>query len=107
MRDEAASWALILLALASANLPFCSERLMAVLPLRRPKSFRFRMLELLLWGVLTLVLGMLIELWIGQHQPQGWEFYAAFAFLFVTLAFPGFVWRQLRRPRRDTRIEPS
>ena len=29
--------------------------------------------------------------------PQRWEFYAALGFLFLTLAFPGFVWRYLRR----------
>jgi hypothetical protein len=33
----------------------------------------------------------------GQRQPQGWEFYAALASLFITLAFPGFVWRYLKR----------
>jgi hypothetical protein len=36
---------------------------------------------------------------IGQRSPQEWEFYAAFAGLFITLAFPGFVWRHLRRRR--------
>jgi hypothetical protein len=39
----------------------------------------------------------LLERRIGQVQPQGWQFYAAFACLFITFAFPGFVWRHLRR----------
>ena len=36
---------------------------------------------------------------IGQRQPQGWEFYAIVICLFLTFAFPGFVWRILRRRR--------
>ena len=31
----------------------------------------------------------------GQIAPQGWEFYAITATLFMTLAFPGFVYRYL------------
>jgi len=39
--------------------------------------------------------GVLLEHRAGQISPQGWEFYAITASLFVTLAFPGFVWRYL------------
>ena len=46
---------------------------------------------------LTLALGFALEARIGQRQPQGWEFYAAMLFMFITFAFPGFVWRYLRR----------
>ena len=36
----------------------------------------------------------------GQIAAQGWEFYAITAALFLTFAFPGFVWRYLlRRPK--------
>lgn len=106
MRDAAAGWGLILLAVVAANLPFLSERLLAVLPLGRPKKLGLRLLELLAFGALTLAVGLLVETSIGQRHPQGWEFYAAFAFLFLTFAFPGFVWRQLRRPRRDATLPP-
>ena len=34
---------------------------------------------------------------IGQRQPQGMEFFVAAGCLFITFAFPGFVWRYLRR----------
>ena len=105
MRDAAAGWGLILLAFVAANLPFFSERLMAIVPLRGRKSLALRALELLAWGLLTLAAGMLVEASIGQRHPQSWEFYAAFAFLFLTFAFPGFVWRQLRRRRRDASME--
>ena len=67
---------------------------------RRPdRAFGWRLLELILLGAITLAIGTALESSLGQRAPQGWEFYAAFAFLFVTLAFPGFVWRHLRRRR--------
>ena len=44
-------------------------------------------------------LGLLLENRAGQIAPQGWEFYVAMASLFLTFAFPGFVWRYLRRSR--------
>ena len=50
-------------------------------------------------GAATLVLGFALEARIGQRQAQGWEFYAALGCLFLTFAFPGFVWRYLRRRR--------
>ncbi len=40
---------------------------------------------------------MLIEARLGQRAPQGWEFYAITAALFLTFAFPGFVYRYLYR----------
>jgi len=51
--------------------------------------------------VLTLCLGFGLESRLGQRQIQGWEFYAAGACLFLTLGFPGFVWRYLRRSRHE------
>lgn len=97
MESSAAVWLVVVVALVAANLPFVNERLFVVGPRRAPKSFWWRLLELLvLWG-LTLGLGFALEAREGQRQAQGWEFYAAALFLFVTLAFPGFVWRYLRR----------
>ena len=40
-------------------------------------------------------IGMAMERALGQNQAQGWEFYAVTAALFLTLAFPGFVYRYL------------
>jgi hypothetical protein len=59
----------------------------------------WRLLELLLLFGATIGLGMLLEARIGQRHPQGWEFYAAAFAMFVTFAFPGFIWRYLRRGR--------
>jgi hypothetical protein len=97
MTSSAAVWLVILIAIVAANLPFINERLFVVGPLRAPKSLWWRLLELLLLGGVTLGIGFALEARIGQIQPQRWEFYAAFACFFLTVAFPGFVWRYLRR----------
>lgn len=91
-------WLVLLVAAVAANLPFFNERLFLFGPLRTPKRWPWRLLELAVMAGLTLLVGMALEARIGQRQPQGWEFYAAGACLFLTLAFPGFVWRVLRRP---------
>jgi len=97
MSFSAAAWLVILLAVITANLPFVNERLFVVGPLRHPKSLGIRLLELLVWYGVVLGIGFAIEARLGQIQRQGWEFYVAMASLFLTLAFPGFVWRYLRR----------
>ena len=100
MGASAAVWLVVLVAAIAANLPFVNERLFVVGPRRDPKALGWRLLELVLLWLLTLGVGMALETRIGQRQPQGWEFYAAFGGVFVTLAFPGFVWRYLRRHHR-------
>ena len=99
MGSSAAVWLVLLIALIAANLPFVNERLFIVGPSRAPKVIGWRLLELVvLWGA-TLAIGFALEARAGQMQPQGWEFYAALGFTFLTFAFPGFVWRYLRRGR--------
>ncbi len=88
-------WFVIILALLLANLPFVTERLFGLLALRAPKSLAVRLGELLLMYLLAGGVGLLLERRAGQIAPQGWEFYAITGALFVTLAFPGFVWRYL------------
>jgi hypothetical protein len=39
--------------------------------------------------------GLALENHAGQIAPQGWEFYAITGTMFVTLSFPGFVYRYL------------
>lgn len=99
MGSSAAVWLVLLVAIVAANLPFINERLFIVGPRRSPKAIGWRLLELVVaWG-LTLALGFALEARAGQIQAQGWEFYAALGFAFLTFAFPGFVWRYLRRHR--------
>lgn len=100
MTQSASVWLVLVVAVLAANLPFVNERLFVVGPRPGPaKAFPWRLLELVVYAVLTWGLGVALESAIGQRAPQGWEFYAAGACLFVTLASPGFVWRYLRRAR--------
>lgn len=92
MSLNAAVWTVIALSVVAANLPFLSDRIGLVGPRRAPKAFWWRLLEWLAMGATTLGVGMALEAHLGQRMAQGWEFYAAFTFLFATLAFPGFVW---------------
>ena len=91
---------MLLAALAAANLPFLTQRLLGVVPLKVAKSLGVRLAELVLCYLLVGALGLLLEQRLGQIAPQGWEFYAVTGALFVTFAFPGFVWRYLRRGAR-------
>jgi hypothetical protein len=96
--NQGAAVALVLLAaVVAANLPFLTERLFIVGPRQAPKPLGWRLVELLVLGGLVLLLGFALESRLGQRHAQGWEFYAAALCLFVTFAFPGFVWRYLRR----------
>lgn len=99
MDQSAAVWLVLLVAVVAANLPYFNERLLLVGPRQAPKSAWWRLLELLLMAGLTFAIGSVLEARIGQRHVQGWEFYAAASCLFITLGFPGFVWRYLRRDR--------
>ena len=99
MGQTAPVWALVLLALLAANLPFISQRFMLVYELRSPKTLPLRLLELVLWYFIVGALGLVLEHQAGQIAPQGWEFYAITGTLFVTFAFPGFVIRYLFKRR--------
>ena len=99
MDQSVAVWLVLVAAVIAANLPYFNERLLLVGPRQAPKSAWWRLLELVLMAGLTFALGSVLEARIGQRHSQGWEFYAAAACLFITLGFPGFVWRYLRRGR--------
>ncbi len=88
-------WFVIVLALLAANLPFFSQRLFGLVALSAPKSLAIRLGELVVMYFVAGGVGLLLEHRAGQVAPQGWEFYAITGSLFVTLAFPGFVWRYL------------
>jgi hypothetical protein len=96
--QTASVWLVILAAFLAANLPFLSERWFLAGP-RSPgtKPLWGRLLELLLLYGLVGGLALALERRAGQIYPQGWEFYAVTGALFLTLAFPGFVYRYLGR----------
>jgi len=92
----------VLVALVAANLPFVSQRLLAVLPLARDKGLGLRLLELLVFYGAVGAFSAYLEHRGGQIAPQGWEFYAITLAVFMTLAFPGFVYRYLlKHPSTD------
>lgn len=101
MNQSATVWLVLLIAVIAANMPYLSKRMLLVGPRMHPKPFGWRALELALMAALSLGIGMLLESYLGQRHPQGWEFYAAALCLFLTLGFPGFVWCYLRRGRHE------
>lgn len=86
---------LIALALLAANLPFANQRILLLGPTRISKSLAIRLVELVLLYFVVGAVGLALENHAGQIAPQGWEFYAVTGTMFVTLAFPGFVYRYL------------
>ncbi|MFZ2736819.1 MAG: DUF2818 family protein [Burkholderiaceae bacterium] len=97
MSQTVSVWFVVLLALLAANLPFFSQRLLGLLLLKQPKNLATRLAELVFFYFLTGAVGLLLEQRAGQIAPQKWEFYAITATLFLTFAFPGFVYRYLIR----------
>lgn len=90
-------WAVVVLAFVGANLPFLNNRFLGVLPLSKPKTLAWRLGELLACYFVVGGIGLALEQSAGQMYPQRWEFYATTAALFLTLAFPGFVFKYLRK----------
>ncbi|MPS48337.1 DUF2818 family protein [Methylobacillus sp.] len=90
---------LLLLALLAANLPWFSERLFYLIPLKgERKALGWSLLELIVLYFLVGMIAIAVERGsIGQVAAQGWEFYAITFSLFIVFAFPGFVYRYLWR----------
>ena len=96
MSQSFSVWLVIVVAFVAANLPFVLDRLvLGVYPWKAPKPLGLRLAELVAFYFLAGALGLLLEHRAGQIAPQGWEFYAITGALFLTFAFPGFVWRYL------------
>ena len=100
MTQTASVWLVILLAFAAANFPFLTERVLGIVPLARGKNLGIRLAEIVVLYFVVGAVGLLLEKRAGQIAPQGWEFYAVTGALFLTFAFPGFVWRYLLRQRK-------
>ncbi|MCY7319526.1 MAG: DUF2818 family protein [Ramlibacter sp.] len=100
MTNPVSVWLVIVFALFAANLPFFTQRLFGVVRLRAPKPLALRLAELVAMYFVVGGLGLLLERHAGQIAPQRWEFYAITGTLFITLAFPGFIWRFLWKHRK-------
>ena len=99
MQQTFSIYLLTALALLAANVPFFNGRLFALFPwpLAQGKRLHWRLLELCVCYFVVGAIGMLLERRLSQPHPQGWEFYATTAALFLALAVPGFVYRYLWR----------
>lgn len=95
MSQNAAVWMVIFAAVMGANLPFGTQKLFLFIGLKEPKTLALRLLELVVFYFVVGGLGLLLENRTGQIAPQNWEFYAITGALFLTLAFPGFIYRYL------------
>ena len=69
--------------------------MLAVFSLSKPKTPWLRLLELLIYYIIAGGIGFALEQRVGQVAPRQWEFYAITATLFITFAFPGFIYRYL------------
>ncbi|HOZ66021.1 MAG: DUF2818 family protein [Polaromonas sp.] len=99
MNQTFSIWFILLATVIAANAPFFNQKLLLVFPLKVAKSLGIRLLEMLVFYFLVGGMALLIERQTGQIVSQGWEFYAITAALFVTCAFPGFVYRYLLKHR--------
>ena len=99
MSQTASVWLVLVLAFCAANLPFVTQSLFGVVPLAGGKNLAMRLGELVLMYFIVGAIGLLLEQRAGQIAPQGWEFYAVTGALFLTFAFPGFVYRYLYKNR--------
>lgn len=87
------------LAFLAANLPWFSNRFLYSIPLKSAeKHIGWCLLELLILYFISGLVAHYAEFaTFGQTAPQGWEFYAVTACLFLVLSFPGFVYKFLWR----------
>lgn len=91
-------WLVIVAAFIGANLPFVNQRWVVAGPAATAgKPLVGRLAELVLLYFVVGVMALLLERRAGQIAPQGWEFYAITGTMFLTFAFPGFVYRYLLR----------
>jgi hypothetical protein len=108
MEVSTASWLVIAVAIAAANLPFFNDKVFALVALKPPagqqagaaarrKPLWLRLLEMLVLYFVVGAIGFGLEAQIGNRFPQTWEFFAISGCLFIVLAFPGFIVRYLRK----------
>ncbi|MFM8468272.1 MAG: DUF2818 family protein [Oxalobacteraceae bacterium] len=98
MNTSTAAWLIIFLMGLAANFPFFTESLFGVVRLKSAhKPFVVRLFEMLLLYLLVVGIARGMETLAGNAFPQGWQFYTVTLCLMLVLAFPGFVWRHLRR----------
>lgn len=103
MTDTVAALLWIGVALAAANLPWVSERVLGLVPMKtREKPEWLRLLEWFFLFLLAAAIGFAFEYrQTAELHPQEWEFYVVVLCLFAVFALPGFIYHHdLRRHLR-------
>ena len=103
MSITASIWLVIVVGFIAANVPFINQRILAAGPRTAAGAMKplwIRLVELVVLYAMIGLFALLMESRAGQRNPQGWEFYAITATLFLTFAFPGFVYQYLLRTNR-------
>jgi hypothetical protein len=91
-----ASWLVIAIAIAAANLPFVNDKLFALLPAKwQRKPLFVRLLEMVVLYFVVGSIGFALENQIGSRFAQTWEFFAISGCVFIVFGFPGFIGRYL------------
>lgn len=85
----------IILAFIAANLPWISERLFGIIPLKSDRKSAW--LCLAEWLILYFLVGLVAlgieKKFTSDIYSQDWEFYASTFCLFLVFALPGFIFR--------------
>ena len=91
------TWLLFGLIFFAANLPWFSNKLLYVIPVKHvSKNIGWCLLELIVLYFLVGAVSSYAEFaTFGQVTHQNWEFYAVTSCLFLVFAFPGFVYKAL------------
>lgn len=101
MNVETLSWVVLALAVFAANVPFFNQHLFGLVSIGKVagyvKPLWVRLLEMLVLYFVVGTIAHLFEVNMGSAFPQGWEFYAVTVCLFLVFAYPGYVWRYLRK----------
>ncbi len=98
MNTAAAALLLLLIAVVLANAPFLTSRFFGIFS-KPVKTVWWRLGELVVFYGIFIGIGRGLEAYIGRLHAQAWQFYAITFLVFLVLAYPGFVWRYLRRSR--------
>lgn len=88
---------ILLLAFLAANLPWFSEKVLYVYPLKSAnKNLAWCLLELIILYFLIGAIALYAEhIVYGQMANQSWEFYVVTFSLFLVFSFPGFIYKIL------------
>ena len=85
----------IVVAFIAANLPWVSERIFGLIPLKSDKKPVW--MTLAEWFALYILIGLVAlgieKKFTSDIYSQDWEFYASTLCLFIVFALPGFIYR--------------